>query len=195
MTNTMKLVGIAVPVVVGVGVASAVLLGGGRQGREATIASGTVLVGALQQSVSTDKNRVGDVVEVRAVEPLPLADGAALPAGAVLRGEVTHVKNGGRIAGAPELTLRFSELEVDGDQYPVSVEPFRVTGKSDATESAAEIGGGAVAGGLLGGIKGAVAGAAIGTGVAVVTEGDRLALIAGQKVRLRFTEAATVRYR
>ena len=90
---------------------------------------------------------------------------------------MTHVKGGGRIAGAPELTLRFTRLEVDGNDYPIAADPWRVKGTDDLGESVAEIGGGAVVGGVVGGIAGhgstkgivtgAAVGAVLGTGVAV----------------------------
>jgi uncharacterized protein YcfJ len=78
-----------------------------------------------------------------------------------------------------------------------------VTGKSDVRETAAEIGGGALAGGILGGVlgggsgvaKGAVAGAVLGTGVAVATKGDQLVLPAGQRIKVHLNEALSVQYR
>jgi len=195
MTNTTKLVRLALPVaVVGVGIAAAVMLGRAGEKKTATIPSGTWLVGTLEQSVSTDHNSIGDHVMLRTVDPIRL-DEVSIPEGVTLRGEVTRVKGGGRIAGAPELAFRFTELELDGQTYEISAEPFSVTGKSAAKESALEIGGGAVVGGVLKGAKGAIVGAALGTGVAVATEGHELTLSAGQRLRIQLTQAVTVRFR
>lgn len=196
MTNTMKLVRLALPAaVVAVGITAAVILGRAGERKGATIPSGTVLVGALEQEVSTDRSSVGDRITLRTVDPIPLGDDLTIPAGLTLRGEVTHVKGGGRIAGAPELSLRVTELEIDGHGYEISTDPFRVTGKNDATESALAIGGGAVVGGVLEGAKGAVVGAAIGTGVAVATKGDQLTLGAGQHLRIQLTQSIAVQFR
>lgn len=167
MHNTAKLLRFVVPlVVVGVGITGAVLLGGSHEQRTATLPSGTEIVGALGHALSTDQSRVGDPVELRTVDPIPLGDDEMIAEGATLRGTVTHVKGGGRIAGAPELAVLFTELVVDGQTYPISAGTFQVKGKSDANESALEIGGATVVGGVLRGLKGAVVGAAIGTGVA-----------------------------
>jgi hypothetical protein len=187
MMNTTKLLGIAAPALVGVGIVTAVLLGGGQDIRTVTLPSGTELVGVLDRDISTDQSSIGDAVQLRTEELV--AEGASV------RGTVTYVKGGGRIAGAPELAVLFTDLEVDGHRYPISVDPFRVKGQSDATESAVEIGGGTVAGGILGGVKGAVIGAAIGTGVAVATEGNQLTLAAGQKLRIQLTQPVTIEYR
>jgi hypothetical protein len=196
MTNTMKLVRLALPAaVVAVGIAAAVMLGRAGEKKTATIPSGTVLVGTLEQQVSTDRSSVGDRVAVRTVDPIHTGTDVTIPAELTLRGEVTHVKGGGRIAGAPEISLRFTELEVDGRRYAIATEAFHVKGKSDATESALAIGGGAVVGGVLKGAKGAVVGAAIGTGVAVATKGDQLTLASGQRLRIQLTQPVEVQVR
>lgn len=177
-------------------VVAAVMTGTGKV--EVTIPAGTRMIAALDQTVSTKSSDVGRRIELTTVDPIQLKDGHVLPEGVTIRGEVTHSKDGGRIAGAPELTLRFTEMEVSGEDYPIRADPFRVVGKSDLGESAAEIGGGAVVGGIVGAItghpvRGAVIGAVIGTGVAVATDGDDIVLPAGQRLRLRLAEPVTVK--
>lgn len=181
---------------VGVAVATGVVLRGGENDVEVTVPAGATMVAALERTVSTEQT-VGTSVELRTTEPLTLENDFTLPEGSILRGEVTHAKGGGRIAGGPELTLRFTRLEVEGTEYRVTAEPFRVTGKGDAQESALQIGGGTVAGAVVGAIagdavKGAVVGAVIGTGVALATPGNHIVLPAGQKLRVRLSEPVTI---
>lgn len=195
---------IVVPLLLAVAVAlagAAAIFGGGGEARQVTIPAGTTLIASLEHSVSTENGEVGDGIVLHTTEPVTLGDDV-IPAGMTIRGEVTHVKGGGRIAGAPELTLRFTELEVNGETHGLSADPFRIRGRSDAGESAKEIGGGAVAGGIVGGVlgggkgalKGAAAGAVIGTGVAVATDGDDLTLPAGQTLRVRVAGPVEVTY-
>jgi hypothetical protein len=187
-------------VIAAVTMVGATIFAGGDDKVEATLSAGTVMIAALDHTVSTKNSEVGTEVRLETVEATPLEGDAMLPAGSVIRGEVTHSKGGGRVAGAPELTLRFTELEVDGETYRIEAQPFRVKGKSDALESAAQIGGGAVAGGVVGGVigggsgalKGAVLGGAIGTGVAIATDGDDLTLPAGQQLRIRLAEPVRI---
>jgi hypothetical protein len=175
----------------------------GRKGggiREATIPAGTRVAASLARTLSTETSRVGDRVDLETAESLPIAPGVTLPPGIVVHAEVIVSKGGGRISGAPELALRFSSMNVNGKEYPIEAEPFRVRGKSDARESAAEIGGGAVAGGIIGAIagntlKGAAVGAVLGTGVAVATKGNQIVLPAGQKVRVRLNQPVRVSYK
>jgi hypothetical protein len=166
--------------------------------REITIPSGTRIVAKLDEAVSTRKNEVGDRIELTSSEPIEIDDGVEIPEGVHLIGEVTHVEGGGRLGGAPELTLRFREIGLEGRSYDIVAEPFRVRGKSATGETAAEIGGGAVVGGVVGAIagsavKGAIIGAVLGTGVAVATEGGQIVLPAGTRLRVSLSEPVTVR--
>jgi hypothetical protein len=169
--------------------------------KTATLTAGTVIVAALQSTVSTADAKTGDAIALRTTEAVRVNEQDVVPAGATIRGEVTHAKGAGRVAGGAELTLRFTTLEtVDGKSYPIVCQPFRLEGKGDAKESALEIGGGAVAGGIVGGLlggkgsvgKGAVAGAVLGTGVAVATKGDQIVVPAGQKLKVTLTDGVTV---
>lgn len=168
--------------------------------REVTLPAGTQIVGALEQTVSTRRNAVGDRITITSQAPVKLNEDATLPAGVALSGEVTHIKGGGRLTGAPEITLRFNRLDIDGREYVVSAVPFRIRGRSSTPETAAEIGGGAVVGGVVGAIagsavKGAVIGAVLGTGVAVATEGDQIVLRSGRQLRVQLNEPVTVKYK
>jgi len=207
-----KLVGRKRLLVVGLSVAvagilAAAVVGGGDEGGlfgsrriKATLPTGTTLVGSLSNRLSTEGLKPGHSVSLTTRDPVMLADDRLLPAGVVIRGEVTHAKGGGRIAGAPELTIRFREISVGGSSYPITAEPFRVRGKDDLVESVAEIGGGAVVGGIVGAVagstvKGAVIGGVLGTGVAVATKGNQIVLPEGQRLRVRLTAPITVTYR
>src|SRR5262245_13288311 len=109
-------------IVAAVGVVAAAVVS--RSGtREGVIPAGTRIVAALRNGVSTEHNRTGDRITLTTRAPIELAEGGTLPEGAELEGEVSYAKGGGRIAGAPELTLRFTRLTVDGRSYPLLADP------------------------------------------------------------------------
>lgn len=166
-----------------------------------TLTAGTELLAALQNTVDTGRNKVGDKISLRTLQETRVQETVVVPAGATINGEVTHIDPAGRVAGGAELTLRFVELVMpDGKSYPISAQPLRLKGKGDAKESALEVGGGAAAGAILGEIlggsgdvgKGAAAGAAVGAGVAVATKGDQIVLPAGQKIKVSLDTAVTI---
>ena len=203
-----QLVGKTRIMVVGLSVAAAGILAAavasddgifGTRRVEARLPAGTTVIASLEGRLSTEGLDAGRSVELRTRAPIPLADAPDIPAGVVIHGEVTHARGGGRIAGAPELTIRFRTMEVDGESYPITADPFRLRGKDDLKESIAEIGGGAVVGGIVGAVagntvKGAVIGGVLGTGVAVATKGDQIVLPAGQRLRVRLAAPVTVRF-
>jgi hypothetical protein len=166
-----------------------------------TLPANTPIVAALSQTIATDKNKVGDKISLRTTEAVKVGEAVAIPAGATINGEVTHIDPAGRIAGGAELTLGFHELVLaDGTSLPITCEPFVLKGKGQAKESALEVGGGAVAGGVVGGLlggkkdiaKGAAVGAVLGTGVAIATKGDQIVLPVGQKLNVTVKEPVTV---
>lgn len=169
--------------------------------RNAVLPAGTHIVAELQSGISTADAAAGDRVTLRTVEPVTVGGRTVVPTGSKIHGEVTYVKGAGRIKGAPELTLRFSELVLaDGRTFPIACEPFRVTGKSAGSESLKEIGGGAAAGAVVGALlgkgsgalKGAAVGGILGTGVAVATKGHQIELPAGQQIGVDLTTPLTV---
>jgi hypothetical protein len=87
-------------------------------------------VAALERAISTERSRVGDDITLRTTAPIRLDADEVIPQGVVIRGTVTQAKGGGRVAGAPELALRFTDLEVDGERHAISADPFRVRGKT-----------------------------------------------------------------
>ena len=166
-----------------------------------TLAVGTTFSASLQTPIATNKNQVGDAVTLQTTDPVVVAGKTVVPAGSVIHGEVTHVRDAGRIKGAAELTLRFTELELpNGKTYPIEADPYRQVIKGDGKQTAAEIGGGAAVGSIVGGIlggksgalKGAAIGGAAGTGVAAATKGEQIVLPAGQALDIQLSAPLTL---
>ena len=167
-----------------------------------TLAVGTTFSATLQTPIATNKNQVGDAVTLQTTDPIMVSGKTVVPAGSVIHGEVTHVRDAGRLKGASELTLRFTELELpNGKTYPIEADPYRQVIKGDGKETAAEIGGGAAVGSIVGGIlggksgalKGAAIGGAAGTGAVLATRGDEVRLGPGAAVTTKLTAPLTVR--
>jgi hypothetical protein len=166
-----------------------------------TLPAGTAISATLVTAVATDKNHVGDAVTLRVTEPVRAGGVVVVPVGSIVHGTITHLRTAGRMKGASELTIRFTEVELaGGKRLPVTCEAFRLVQKGDGRETAAEIGGGAAVGGVLGGViggkddvlKGAAIGAAVGTGVAAATKGNQIVLAAGRSLPVRLTAPVVV---
>ena len=165
--------------------------------RLVTIPAGTVMVGTLTNTISTRDSEVGDAVRMRTSEPVRLDEDVRLNTTMVLKGEITESEGGGRVTGRAKLAVRFERLTVDGREYRIETEPFRVVGRSETKNSAKKAIGGAVVGGVVGAIagstkKGLLVGAVLGSGVAVATKGGHITLVDGQQIKVRLTEPVVV---
>lgn len=161
-------------------VVAGLVLAGSSQDRAPMLPEGTVLVAALEHSVSTVDARPGDEVELRTVHPVRLPDGSLVPVGAIIRGEVTHVQSG-RGRSTPELVLRFTTIDITHDRYAIAAVSFHVHGRRPWGDGSALMRG--------------PAGVAVGTGGAVATDGRELVLPAGRRLGIRLTAPAVVRRR
>lgn len=89
----------------------------------ATIPAGTTLVAALEEDVSQEDSRVGDEIELRTVGSIHLANGAEVPEGSELTGQVTKVF-AGKHSGPSEVGMQFTDLEIAGKEYTISTEQY-----------------------------------------------------------------------
>jgi hypothetical protein len=144
-----------------------------------SLPEGTVLVAALEHSISTVDARPGDAVELRTVHTVRLPDGGEIPLGTPIRGEVMHVRSG-RGRQVPELLLQFSVIDIAEDRYAIASTALHVRGRQRSRRSAATPG---------------AAGVALGSGATIATDGRELVLPAGRRLTVRLTAPAEVRYR
>jgi hypothetical protein len=169
--------------------------------REITLPAGTRMHLALTSPVASDSNKVEDQVRAIVREPVVVDRQVVLPRGAQVVGYVTDVDRSGRVKGRARLSMRFSRLVVDGDQYDFRSEPIDVIANATKGEDATKIGIGAGAGAAIGAIldgtsgatKGAVLGGAAGTGAVLATRGEEVRLESGQPLETHLTSPLPVR--
>ena len=161
---------------------------------ELEIAAESVIGIQIETAVSTRTASIEDPVEAQVVRDVLVGPRVAVPAGTRMRGSVVLVEPGGRIRSAARLGVRFHTLLTDdGAEVPLSTETIYREGNSPGSDSAAKIGGAAVAGSILGAIFGGERGAAIGGSIGAA--GGTAAALNGQAdpARLRPGARLTVR--
>ncbi len=165
------------------------------------VAEGTMMLFTVDQTISTEKQKVGDRFTASLAEPVLDESGAViLEAGTVGQWVVTEstAKNA---EGQAVLAVALEMVDYGGDWRPVSATVTDLSLKTDnvdsKTETAAKIGigaaAGALAGKILGGstdatLKGAGAGAAIGTAVALATRGGSASIQRGSKITVTLNQ-------
>jgi hypothetical protein len=166
-----------------------------------TLPAGTVLKGALEQSLRSDRVSAGQSFWLKITQPVMVNHRVAVPAGSRIYGQVIEANRSGRIKGRARLTLAFRRLETDSGNYSIAARTVtRVapgTKKRDALIIGSGAGIGALIGGLAGGGKGAAIGAGIGggagTGVVLATRGKETQFARGEAVAVRLVEPVVVR--
>jgi hypothetical protein len=170
--------------------------------REFTLPEGTRLVVRLESAVASDTSHVEDAVEATLTEAVEVDGIDVLPAGSIVRGEVSAVQPAGKVKGRARLALRFTSISVPGrDERSAIMAHTDMTAASTKKEDAAKIGipaaGGAIIGGIIGGKKGAAIGTAVGGGggaaVVLATAGDEIRLARGAILTLPTEQTIDVR--
>jgi len=176
------------------------------------VAPGTKFLVRLEEELGTKGTQQNAKFQVRTLEPLEAGNGIYLPAGAEIRGHISHVEPAG-VAGRAKLWLTFDEIHTKFGDLPIVAEVVDVPGdhsvksgprkegliegRSSTQQDAAEA---AAAGAAIGAVKGvkdkdkkeAAEGAALAALTAYLMEsgrGHELDLPKGAKLELELERA------
>ena len=171
--------------------------------REVTIAAGTALPLEMTSTISSASAEVEAPVSAKLRNAISVDGETAIPAGTVLRGNVTDVERSGRVSGRAHLSFAFNEANIRGDREDLKTNPLTFEAEATKGEDATKVGAGAVGGAILGGIlggkkgaaKGAIAGGAAGTGVVLATKGKEVSVNEGTDVTATLAQPLTLRVR
>jgi hypothetical protein len=168
-----------------------------------SLAAGTPITATMSDSITSRKNKAGEVVTAKVTSDLKDAAGrVVVPAGSRIALKITAIhesENKGDKTGT--LTLAVQDITVDGRTYAIdaSVDTVarqlvgRKTGAGDIAKVGAGTGIGAIVGRVIGGgtggaVVGGVIGGAVGAQRAVETKDRDVVVAAGSKVQLTLRE-------
>jgi hypothetical protein len=173
-----------------------------------TLPSGTTLQARLDQTLGTNKSKVGDTFTASVQSAVTTQNGeTVVPSGAVIQGHVTALEASRNATEPAVIRLAFDRLSFGGRSYPfeasVARAAARQTGGDTRDETLRKAGIGAAAGALLGAVLGdaelknmaigAVLGAGVGTAISLGTGTVDSALPAGTTLTLRTTQDVALR--
>jgi hypothetical protein len=172
-----------------------------------TVPMGTNMSLTLNETLSTETNRVGD--SFTATLQSAVRDGSGnvlIPAGATVRGRLTGVNKSGHVGETGILKLAFEAVSFGGRSYAMDGTVVRANPqRSNRTSTQSQVGkaaAGAAAGAILGRVigkdtrstvKGAVIGAAAGTAIAMGTADVDVVLPAGSSMDIRLDSPIEIR--
>lgn len=163
------------------------------------VAAGRNLPVRLTADLNSRQLRIGDTFAADLVEEIVI-DGVTLArAGDSVTGQVTDIRESGKVKGLEQLSLTLTEITLSGKRFPIEASVVTLTAKDDKARDAKVVGGAAAVGAIIGAIangkkgaaQGAAAGAAAGGGVVLSTRGRPVELARGAE--LDFTLSKSVR--
>jgi hypothetical protein len=107
--------------------------------------------------------QTGDTFHATLDSPLAVDGEVVVPAHYDVEGHIVAAQASGKFAGRALLELQLDRIKVGDRWYNIETDHFKQETGSRGKNTAAKVGGGAVAGAILGGIFGGGKGAAIGT--------------------------------
>lgn len=166
-----------------------------------TLPTGTKVLLALKNSVSTRNARPGDGVYLESTFPVMAQGKVVIPAGTFVQGVVSSVKRSGRVKGRAEILVHFNTL-IYPNGYTVSLpgalessdssDAQRIKDKEGTVQAdgnkgkdAGTVATAAGTGGLIGGLsQGSMKGAGIGGGIGAAVGAATVLFTRGEEVRL-----------
>lgn len=164
-----------------------------------TVPSGTELEVVLNQWLSTETSKSGEVFRVTLGKAVRAGD-ETIPVGTVLNGRITQLERPGRVSGVASMTLVLTGLSFDGRSILLQTNEVKLGGESNRGKDAAKVavgtGIGAAIGAILGGKDGAAKGAAVGGGATtaetLATRGQELEFKPETKMVFRLAKDLTL---
>ncbi len=171
------------------------------QPMKVTLTEGTVLPVRIGETLSSEKNEIGDSWSGTLSQPLVINGLVIAERGAQVEGRVTDVKRAGRVKGVANMTVALTRLTTaDGQRINLQTSGISRAGKDETKRDvgkvaiASGIGAaiGAIAGGGRGAGIGAGAGAGAGTGVVLATRGGPAVIANETLLSFRVSEPVTI---
>ena len=128
-----------------------------------TVPSGTALPVRLIDTIDSATAQTGDTFHATLDSPIAIDGDVVVPAHYDVEGHVVAAQSSGKFAGKALLELQLDRIRVGDKWYNIETDHFKQETGSRGKNTAAKVGGGAVAGAILGGIFGGGKGAAIGS--------------------------------
>jgi hypothetical protein len=168
---------------------------------ELVLPAGTIVIVRLADTLSSDRNKVGDGFTAILDQPLVAQGWVVARRGQTVIGQVAAAQKAGRVKGESQLGVTLTEVGiVDGSQLPVYTELIQTSTNTSPQRAIAGIGAptgvGAVIGAAAGGGEGAAIGAAVGAAAGITgilsTRGRATELYPETRLTFRLQSPVTV---
>jgi hypothetical protein len=147
-----------------------------------TVAEGTRLVIRMSETLDSKRHSSGHKFRGQLESALVVNGVTVARRGSTVYGRILSAKQAGRLAGASDMTVEFTDLLVDDQMHSMRTQGLKAQGGNEAGRTAGRTARAAALGGLYGGSSSAKKGAKIGLGASIVTSGSSINIPAGTLV-------------
>ena len=156
-----------------------------------TIPAGSRVLVKLTQPLSTASHPAGTSFNAALATGLSVDGRLVVPPGTKIYGKVLESR-GGRVVGGSKLVIVFTDLEINGQLVPVTIDPIGAeAGRGGAIK---KVGAGALIGLAIDGDKGAGTGAAVGGALAILSaRRNHIQIPAGFQVEISLKQPLTLK--
>lgn len=152
----------------------------------ATLDAGTLITVRLGETLTTQKNLVGDTFFGTLETPLVAGGFVIAEKGARVEGKVTEVDKAGKMSGSARISIELTQVNTsDGQRIHLQTSPYTRDGADrNRKGDVAKIGGGAVLGAIIGAAAGGGKGAAVGAGAGGAAGAGAVLLSGGRNLTI-----------
>ncbi len=134
-------------------------------GEAVVVPNGALLRVRLNQSLDSKHTQPGTPFEAVVLNDVIAANEVAIPRGASVQGVVADAEHAGSLKGEGELTLRLTNVNLAGRNFPITSDTWSIHGRDKTGNTVGTAVGLGALGAIIGAVAGGGAGAAIGAGV------------------------------
>jgi hypothetical protein len=134
-------------------------------GQPVTLPVGTVLRVRINQGMDSRRTQAGAAFDGVVLNDIYMGGSVAVPRGAMVQGQVVETHPGGDLRGRGALSLQLTQMNLEGQVYPLTTEPWQQQGYDKTGQTVGTTVGLGAVGAMIGAIAGGGPGALLGAGI------------------------------
>ncbi len=151
------------------------------------VPAGTRIVARTQSAISSKQHKAGHKFTATLEADLVANGQTLVPQGAKLYGVVEQSSQSRRAAGQSAISIRFTDIMIDGQMKPISTSSVQAASESTGKKTVGRTARWAAVGGLANGSKGAEDAAKAALGVSILTSGNTINIPASSLLEFQLT--------
>jgi hypothetical protein len=162
-----------------------------------TVPAGTRLLIRMNNSLNSQRDRVGTLFTARLETNLQVGNTVVAPRGATVHGRLSESRSAGRATGRSELSLELTDIIINGTAFPIRTGDYSVQGSHSLGQTAGRTARGAGLGTVIGAIagnagRGAAIGATAGGMASIFSRGEQINIPSETLLEFRLQQPASL---